>query len=130
MSTAITETLEEQYKLAENFANAQARFLNAWMNHSSSARGTNSVVIAFEQLDQCRRRLRSNWRKMHEDDAFRIKHNHHIELSRRVIQTLSQNPAFGSYGFPRVSRGTLEANTVALASLRASIALVKESELH
>ena len=58
----------------------------------------------------------------------------HINLSKRVIKTISYNPSLYSNGLPKPTddnhntTNSLQTNTIAIAALKASIASIREIE--
>mmetsp|Transcript_46262 Transcript_46262/g.112958 ORF Transcript_46262/g.112958 Transcript_46262/m.112958 type:complete len:207 (+) Transcript_46262:94-714(+) len=113
---------------------------------------------AVEKLDKARRGVRKNWIQLLHHPAFqaqtksmkdedrnknhhrhynhrqdRHRHHHlvrHLTLSRRVVQTINMNPQWHPNGLPagNLSAENIQTTTVALASLKASIAQVLHIE--
>ena len=136
--TSYTDLLDEQYRCLEAFANAQSRLLNA---SSFTAKTTsrhrpddeaeeegNEVDQAVKHLMSCRQKVQHNLKRFMDDEQFCRKHNAHLDLSRRIIRTMAKNPSWDRVGIPSHLNAVLETNTVALATLRASICLIKDLE--
>jgi hypothetical protein len=129
MSTRISQVLKEQYSLAEEYANAQSRLLNATIGNDSR-----QIALALKDLDSCRSRVRSNLlqqqqqQQQQQEISSRL-YPQHVALSHRVLQTIANNPSWHANGIPSYSQNnaTLEINTVALASLKASISNICDS---
>jgi hypothetical protein len=126
--TIVSQLLKEQYDLVEEYANAQSRLLNATIVSSPSSGDDDQLSGALENLHSCRCRVRTTMDQLQRDDEIRQRHSAHVTLSRRVIQTIAQNPSYYSNGIPGHTKSTLEANTVALATLKASISRICELE--
>ena len=122
-SKTLTEILEEQYSLTEDFANSQSRLLNVSMAKSSDEEITSALV----GMTKSRQRVRSSLERLHEEDFFRT-YPAHVNLSNRVVQTIAKNPSWHSNGIPSHVTNILETNTVALATLKASISRIIELE--
>jgi hypothetical protein len=123
------ELLEQQYACVEEYANSQSRLLNASMKKISlGSEESQELSLAVEFHESCRRKLQSHWRRLIADSDFCTRHGDHLDLSQRVIQTVAKNPSWGCVGLPSHSDGVLESNTVALASLRASMMRIKDIE--
>lgn len=127
--TTIGELLDDQYACVEAYANSQSRLLNASMkNIPLGSEESHELSRAVELHECCRIKVQSSWMRMHANSDFCRRHLSHLDLSKRVIHTVAKNPSWGSIGLPSHTNGVLESNTVALASLRASIARIKEIE--
>jgi hypothetical protein len=127
--TTIEELLEQQYEYIEEYANSQTRLLNASMkNISVISEESQDLSLAVELHESCRRKIQSNWKRLIADRDFCTRHGPHLDLSKRVIQTVAKNPSWGCIGLPSHSDGALESNTIALASLRASMMRIKDIE--
>ncbi len=123
MSTRTSQILKEQYTLAKEYANAQSRLLNATIVNDDR-----QIALALKDLDSCRSRVRSNLLQQQEEE-IPSSYPQHAALSQRVLQTIANNPSWHANGIPSYSQNnaTLEINTVALASLKASISNICES---
>lgn len=125
----IVQLLQEQNDSMERFANAQALLLNV-----SSARTSPSTAFsdelddALSSLYEIRNRLRCNLKQLEQEELFCKFYPRHLALSKRVAQTIAANPSWHPNGLPSHTRGITETNTVALASLRASIERINEAE--
>jgi uncharacterized protein (UPF0335 family) len=134
---------------------------------SSSSSSDEAVIKAIERLDKARSNVRSNMKDLQEQEeiqnqnhqiqnstkGYQQQQNHqryytknHINLSRRVIETISNNPAWYTNGLPKPttsssssssidnnnnnnnSNNSLQTNTIAIAALKASIARIREIE--
>jgi uncharacterized protein (UPF0335 family) len=123
---------------------------------SSSSSSDEAVINAIERLDKARSNVRSNMKDLQEQEeiqnqnhqiqnstkGYQQQQNHqryytknHINLSRRVIETISNNPSWYSNGLPKPtdnnnnnSNNSLQTNTIAIAALKASIARIREIE--
>ena len=146
------ELLDQQYALVEEYANAQTLLYNASANtkstvsspvdgsfHDEIAPSKLPTVEALERLEEAKWKLRSNiqgLRRQCESGGVSSKElrSNHLVLSGRVITTIANNPAWHSNGLPNdagrnnFARKALEANTVAIAALNASIARIKDIE--
>lgn len=120
----VLSLIDAQYQSVEALANAQSRLLNASLQRSSSSAA--DLVAAIENLESCREEVRSIWRQLLADEDFCKRHKEHVDLSARVMKTVAMNPSWDSMGIQSHNNGILESNTVALASLRASLARVKD----
>ena len=149
---------EEQYAVVEEYANAQTFLLNATTtktktksatsrlsSSSSSSSSDDAIINAIERLDRARNNVRSNLKDLQEQE-IQIQNNNnnsiqqqrysmnHINLSKRVIKTISYNPSWYSNGLPKPTddnynnTNLLQTNTVAIAALKASIATIREIE--
>ena len=128
MATSTTlDLLKEQCNLLEEYANAQSRLLNVVIVTSSSSIDDDKISSFLEDLDDCRCRVRSNWKLLQAQDEIQLKYPSHITLSSRVLQTIAKNPSWHTNGISRETKSALEANTVALAAVKASVALICES---
>ena len=147
---AFSGLLEEQYAVIEEYANAQTFLFNVITTTtrktgeqevpsddlSSFGDTTDSSTIkALERLDEARTNVRSNFKSLREDACIKERHSVHIDLSRRVIETISNNPSWHANGLPTPTAGNngggmegLKTNTVAIAALKASIARIREIE--
>lgn len=125
----IVEMLQQQYDSMERFANAQARLLNVSSTHAAST-GVQSDDLddAISSLYDVQHRLRSNLKQLEQEETFRKLYPKHVTLSQRVAQTISNNPSWRTNGLPSHTKGITETNTVALATLRASIERINEAE--
>jgi hypothetical protein len=126
-TTGITQVLKEQYTLVEKYANAQSRLWNATMASSSSS-PDDQVPIVVDNLDTCRCRVRSNLERLQQQEEIQLRYPEHVALSHRVLQTIAGNPSWHPNGIPSHTKNALEVNTVALATLKASIARICELE--
>jgi len=133
--TALTDLLDEQYRWMEAFANAQSRLLNAssfTVKTPSRTRHEEEEGIEVDQavnhLISCRQKVQQNLKRFMADEQFCKKHRAHLDLSLRIVRTISKNPSWDGMGIPSHTNEVLETNTVALASLRASICLIKDQE--
>ena len=147
--------LDEQYALIEEYANAQTFLYNAITTTTSrttsrrtkgqgpSLVGDDSTIKALERLDEAKTNVRSNFMNIRDYDDTDIKERHwhsgHINISRRVIETISNNPcSWHANGLPTavgnnnggggIANEGLKTNTVAIAALKASIARIREME--
>ncbi|OEU10448.1 hypothetical protein FRACYDRAFT_263748 [Fragilariopsis cylindrus CCMP1102] len=149
---------EEQYAVVEEYANAQTFLLNATTTttktktklSSSSSLSDDAIINAVERLDKARNNVRSNLKNLQEQE-IQIQNNNnnslqqqrysmnHINLSKRVIKTISYNPSWYSNGLPKPTddnhnntntntTNSLQTNTIAIAALKASIATIREIE--
>ena len=144
---------EEQYAVVEEYANAQTFLLNATTTttktktklSSSSSLSDDAIINAIERLDKARNNVRSNLKDLQEQE-IQIQNNNdnnieqqrysmnHINLSKRVIKTISYNPSWYSNGLPKPTddnyntTNSLQTNTIAIAALKASIATIREIE--
>jgi hypothetical protein len=107
--------LQEQYKHVEEYCNAQTRLYNATISSKDTA-------DAVANLSQATRRIRQDLQKLQN-----FQQDQHLEVSRRLIQTIGRNPSWHADGLPEGS-SKVQVYTVALATLKASIAQVLESE--
>ena len=135
-SPLLNALLEEQYRSAEAYANAQSRLYNAasWRGTGAGGSGDDDydddgLVAAAEDLARRREGVRSNLvlLKRHQQQRRDDHLEAHLSLSGRVAETLFSNPSWHRNGIPS-SRASMETSTVALASLKASIARVLESD--
>ena len=147
-SLPFLELLDQQYTLMEEYANAQTLLYNASTNtnaaiSNSSADGESlfdefspskpPTIVAIERLEEAKWKLRSNLRDLHSKKNGQLQ-SKHLALSERVINTIANNPAWHSNGLPNdagrnnFAQTALEANTVAIAALNASIARIKDIE--
>ena len=107
----LSALLETQFSHIEDYCNSQTNLYNATVsgNHVDTVRviaeWSKSIALVRNDLEQFER----NFPYL----------SHHNNLTRRVIQTISQNPSVDTIGIP--GRVNIKANTVALATLRASI---------
>ncbi|CAJ1966573.1 unnamed protein product [Cylindrotheca closterium] len=127
----IVELLQLQYDAMERFANAQARLLNVSSTHAASTVAESSaedMEDALSSINKVRNRLRSNLKQLEQDEKFCKLHPKHLALSQRVAQTIASNPSWHTNGLPSHTTGITETNTVALATLRASIERINEAE--
>jgi hypothetical protein len=111
----LSTRLQEQYQHVEEYCNAQTRLFNATINSKDAA-------DAVANLSQATRRIRQDLQKLQN-----CRQDKHLEVSRRVIQTIGRNPSWHANGLPEGS-AKVQVFTVALATLKASIAEVLESE--
>ena len=150
---------EEQYAVVEEYANAQTFLLNATTTKTktksatsrlsssslSSSSDDDAIINAIERLDKARKNVRSNLKDLQEQE-IQIQNNNnnslqqqrysmnHINLSKRVIKTISYNPSWYSNGLPKPTddnyntTNSLQTNTIAIAALKASIAAIREIE--
>ena len=150
---------EEQYAVVEEYANAQTFLLNATTTKTktksatsrlsssslSSSSDDDAIINAIERLDKARNNVRSNLKDLQEQE-IQIQNNNnnslqqqrysmnHINLSKRVIKTISYNPSWYSNGLPKPTddnyntTNSLQTNTIAIAALKASIATIREIE--
>lgn len=147
-SRSFLELLDEQYAKVEEYANAQTLLYDA----STTAKNAKSkgsslgsfddeeeesssspIIRALERLEDAKWNLRSNLENLREACLSKM-HSRHLELSGRVISTIYTNPSWHANGLPNdagknsFSRKALEANTVAIAALNASIARIRDIE--
>ena len=112
---------------------------------SSSLSDDDAIINAIERLDKARKNVRSNLKDLQEQE-IQIQNNNnnslqqqrysmnHINLSKRVIKTISYNPSWYSNGLPKPNTddnhntNSLQTNTIAIAALKASIATIREIE--
>ena len=146
---------EEQYAVVEEYANAQTFLLNATTTTTKpktrsatsrlSSSSDDAIINAIERLDKARKNVRSNLKDLQEQE-IQIQNNNnnslqqqrysmnHINLSKRVIKTISYNPSWYSNGLPKPTddnyntTNSLQTNTIAIAALKASIAAIREIE--
>ena len=111
-------------------------------NNTELAEATKNLMICRENVRSTLKRLQDELNNMEQEGGEKnnsAKHKillmqQHLSLSRRVIQTIFSNPSWHTNGIPSITttsdgRNTsLETNTVALASLKASITRVLELE--
>lgn len=132
MKPLLMELLEEQYALTENFANAQTRLFNSTRAQQGSTTqwDAKEVAKAVSGLHKAKTQVRSNFECILNDRAVAERYPEHIALSRRVLQTISRNPMWTSIGTSSGSGNldSFQANTVALATLNASIARLRIEE--
>ena len=125
----ILDLLEDQYSIVEEYANSQSRLVNAFLQRNAlETEDSMDIIVAIEQQDNCRQRIQGTLHQLFEIPEFHTKYKSHLDLSCRVIQTISNNPTWNSMGIPSHIDGILQSNTVALACLRASITKIKEIE--
>jgi hypothetical protein len=111
--------LQEQYSQVECYCNAQTRLHNAIQTTSSES--TAKAVIALSDSLQ---KLRLDLQLLRMKENSRLEE--HLRLSDRVIETISRNPGWHANGIP-ASSNNIKLNTVALATLKASIATISEN---
>lgn len=146
----LSSLLQEQYRHVEEYCNAQTRVYNSTVLTKASTqrdgiKGGLSVNKNMEpsravaELSNAVACVRQDLKGLtlilkQSDDIDTINHprmisasllREHIHLSRRVIQTISHNPSWNVHGIPATSFN-MEANMVALASLKASIARLSD----
>lgn len=126
--------LKEQYARAEAYCNAQTRLQNALVESRdgrSRVLHQQSLKQATSQLLDCTEKVQDNLNKLslcqldnrNQQKALET----HLARSKRVLETIFQNGGELSHlGIP-VSRDDVEIKTVALATLRASIAQVEKA---
>eukprot|EP00980_Cylindrotheca_fusiformis_P001439 scaffold345_cov134-Cylindrotheca_fusiformis.AAC.50 len=119
--------LQEQYSFAEAYANSQSHLLNASVASSTSANDKDEIGSAVNALNESRNRCRSNLEALSEGQ-FQKLYPAHVALSQRVLQTIANNPSWQANGLPSHVGSILETNTVALATLKASIDHISELE--
>lgn len=146
------ELLEEQYALVKEYANTQTLLYNASANikstvsspsdgafHDENAPSKTPTIEALERREEAKWKLRSNiqgLRRQSESSIVSSKQlwSNHLALSERVIISIANNPVWHSNGLPNdagrnnFAEKALEANTVAIAALNASIARIKDIE--
>ena len=139
---SLAELLEEQYQVTEAFANAQTRLWNATTRekssneHGNSSRSNPSVAssntspaAAVQAHARSRQDVRNNLQAL----QYKLdgRHPQHLDLSRRVVKTIANNPSWHANGIPCIgadAASMLRANTVAMASLKASMVAVLQQE--
>jgi hypothetical protein len=148
------DLLDDQYAMVEAYANAQTLLYNAATTTAKTSSATTSgspqgafddldeddelssmppTVRALERLEDAKWNLRSNFRDLREASRSDL-HSRHLALSGRVITTIAGNPSWHANGLPNdtgmetFAQTALKANTVAIASLNASIARIKAIE--
>lgn len=147
-SGSYLELLDQQYALVEAYANAQTLLFNASANPNSAVLKQEDdntfdefsslqqpIVAALERLEEAKWKLRSNFRDLHSHTTTKQQlRSQHLGLSERVIATIAKNPSWHLNGLPddagrnNFAQSALEANTVAIAALNASIARIKDIE--
>jgi hypothetical protein len=125
----ISNLLQDQYTFTEEYANSQSRLLNASMTSSASTADTDDDEIksALNDLTTYRNRVRSNLVQLHQGEFYEL-YPAHVALSQRVIKTIASNPSWHPNGLYSHVKSILETNTVALATLKASIDRINEIE--
>jgi hypothetical protein len=146
----LSSLLQEQYRHVEEYCNAQIRVYNAsvqtkaptqrdgikgGLSVNKNMEASRAVVELFNAVACVRQDLKGLTLILKQSDDIDTVHHprmlspsllrEHIHLSRRVIQTISHNPSWHAHGIPTTSFN-MEANMVALASLKASIARLSE----
>mmetsp|Transcript_8200 Transcript_8200/g.22258 ORF Transcript_8200/g.22258 Transcript_8200/m.22258 type:complete len:137 (-) Transcript_8200:636-1046(-) len=115
----IVKLLEDQYRYVERYCNAQT----ALWNQCTSSNPTSHCVTS---LARCLDAVRANFRALRQLDARALQR--HVEISRRVLQTIGNNPGWTAEGLPSSSNvSSVAANTVALATLKASMEAVLDA---
>lgn len=146
-SRQFLELLDQQFALVEEYANAKTLLYNASTKTESATSNPFTIdelgpsqppiIVALERLEEVQRNLRANIQELTRLSAGgrqqQLRPNH-LALSKRVITTIANNPAHHSNGLPNdagrnnFAQKALEANTVAIAALKASIARIKDIE--
>ena len=125
--SSLLPLLDEHYQATQAYANAQTGLLNAVLDTTTpQPQRSDALQKASTSLCDKREVLRSIFSKLQAHPELLLRHKSHIGVSRRVMQTISRNPSWNQFDLPSHTTGILEINTVALASLNASIARIKE----
>jgi len=143
-SRQFLELLDQQYALVEEYANAKTLLYNASAKTESATNNPATfdelgpsqppIIVALEMLEDVQRNLRSNTQELTRLSGGRKLRSNHLALSERVITTIANNPGHHSNGLPNdagrnnFAQKALEANTVAIAAMKASIARIKDIE--
>ena len=131
MYPSLVELLDEQYTLTENYANAQTKLLNLTRTHVGSTTtrlDSGDIAMAGSGLYNAREQVRSNFECIQNHPSIAVRYPEHIALTRRVLQTISRNPTWAEIGIPIGNLDSIQTYTVALATLKASIAQVQIRE--
>jgi TolA-binding protein len=144
-ANAQTFMLNATTKTTTKTATATSRLSSS----SSSSSDDDAVINAIERLDKARINVRSNLKDLQEhiiqiqnqiqnnnnnnnNNNEQQRYTNHINLSKRVIETISYNPSWYSNGLPKPptdnNTNSLQTNTIAIAALKASIATIREIE--
>lgn len=123
------QLLQDQYSIAEEYANIQSRLLNVSMKSSASLASSDDEEIerVLDDVNKYRNRTRSNLARL-QHEGFHKLYPAHVALSLRVINTIANNPSWNANGIPSHFTNILETNTVALATLKASIDRITQAE--
>lgn len=137
--SSLPRLLEEQYSCTERYANAQTALFNAVTTSSQRSSSPtphpvddddDNVGRAVKKLGEARCRVRSNWADIQRHPVVKKQYPNHVALSQRVLRTIASNPSWHANGLPtlNLTQSHLQTNTVALASLKASIVGILEME--
>ena len=143
-SRSFLELLDEQYAMVEEYANAQTLLFNAATSPTTKTAmnagefddftpSKSPTVVALKRLEEIKWKLRYNFQDLQDASISELQAKH-LALSERVVTTIYRNPAWHANGLPNdagrndFSQSALEANTVAIAALNASIARLKDIE--
>jgi hypothetical protein len=131
-SWTLSELLEEQYQRTEAFANAQTRLWNVTTkSKNGNASSLLSTSSAVRSHSKARRDVQEILKCLQENQGLKERHSKHFALSQRVIKTIANNPSWHANGVPNTHAdpaAMLEANTVAMAALKASIASILQDD--
>ena len=114
--------LQNQYQHIEDYCNAQTLMCNSF-NNSATSKDSSARV---DRLLRCTQLVRQDLQQLEKFilDNRNSRLEAHIATSKRVIKTVAQNPSWHRNGIPSQQTPDIEANTVALAALKASISVV------
>jgi hypothetical protein len=144
----ILATLEAQYTHVEAYCDAQTSLGNVYIQRGKSQEATTRTIHPYLQLEQpspeytALQQVRTSLHAIHQDWQIihqlleELNHNdkeihamllRHVALSKRVLQTVQDR--YHRNGIPILtsSQSSLERKTVALATLRASIARIQQA---
>ena len=118
---SLESLLNTQYHVIEEFANAQSQLFNVATKATVSTDTHDDIERAVHNLAIRRTAVRSIMVKLSQNEEIKERYASHIGLSQRVCRTILTNPDWSENGLPLSSHLLLESNTVALATLKASM---------
>lgn len=123
--------LKQQSSLCEAYCNAQTRLQNALIDGHSHPHSQLLLHQTLTELSDCTASVQENFKLLStmqlNDRNKQAALETHVQRSKRVLETLFESGGkLDSLGIP-VSKDDVEMKTVALATLRASIAQVEKT---
>ena len=125
------ELLDDQYRLTEKYVNCQTLLFNTTIvQQGSRANDGNAPDVgkAVSAVHHAKYQVRSNFESIQNNAAIVKRYPEHIALTRRVLRSISNNPLWTTLGIPNGNSVSSETHVVALATLKASIALLHMRE--
>lgn len=118
-SKDISQVLDEQYSVTQDYCNAQIALHNAHIARSPN----HELDVAFVNYELATEHVMTNLEKLFSYPDM----DEHTQLTKRILDTIYRQGAFSEFGIAINTSYDTKSTLVSLSILRASIQKIKDS---